>query len=413
MLEGTLRTLKNTKSICPICYKEISAKVIKENEKIFLVKRCDHCKKRFKNLLEKNARLYEELMNKSQQKRNEFRKLILPVTNDCNLKCPVCYENGLKLKDLALKEIREVVSRFDGEIVVISGGEPTLRKDLPSIISLISKRHISVLATNGILLTDRDYLETLKQAGLDYVLFSFNSFNDKTYEKINGRRLLKVKLKALANLKNLKMRTVLSVMVIRNVNEDELGEILKFAIGNSDFIKELRIRVQAPFGRYVEQEKMTLSEIIEELSKVIRVETEEILAEIGLRKAFYKASRILTGKVYTHKPCSLRFHIKIEKNETFPIGRVLEPRRYANTQLGHLISIINFIRLVGLKSLVRWALSGFDITRILESSAFLSIALRVWPDKKDVDLNEIRRCQTAYPTGNGLFPFCYRNVMKN
>ena len=179
--------------------------------------------------------------------------LIIDVTRACNLKCPICFtESPKKSNDLSLEKFTLLVGRYKGKRIIISGGEPTLREDLFEMIKIVrKKKNIPILATNGIKLSDYSYTLKLKKSGLEYILFSFNGFNDRIYTKINGKKLLRVKLEALKNIKKVGMKVILSVLLVKGVNDDpsEVRKILEFSLKNNSTIQEVRIRTISPFGR--------------------------------------------------------------------------------------------------------------------------------------------------------------------
>jgi len=93
------------------------------------------------------------------------------VTSICNARCKMCFnwrniDNAYKKKELKLGEIKKIFKNF-GKLqqLTVSGGEPTLRKDLPEILEFISHNNdvqVITLPTNGIL-PDKVY-ETAKRS---------------------------------------------------------------------------------------------------------------------------------------------------------------------------------------------------------------------------------------------------------
>ena len=101
----------------------------------------------------------------------------------CNFRCPFCHNGGLALGDDAdgIMSTSELLAFLDSrrgrlQAVCISGGEPTLHRDLPELISEIKSRGFEVkLDTNG---TNPEMLSSLIADGLiDYVAMDIkNSF---------------------------------------------------------------------------------------------------------------------------------------------------------------------------------------------------------------------------------------------
>lgn len=146
---------EKTKSICPICLQELDARVIENNNKVFLEKECPQYG-RFEVLIEEDAELYKRLMNKEFRKeRLPFRRLTLPITHKCNLNCQVCYAPDRGIKDFCIEELKAVIQDFKCEVIKLTGGEPTLYNNLPFLIDTIHENGKKCnLSTNGVKLID-------------------------------------------------------------------------------------------------------------------------------------------------------------------------------------------------------------------------------------------------------------------
>src|SRR3989339_1150712 len=86
-----------------------------------------------------------------------LRTIELALLTECNSKCIMCYASKMKKEDdkyLSVEEYRNVwkqASRLGAFSVILSGGEPTLRKDLFDIISVMDpKNTIFALVTNSL-----------------------------------------------------------------------------------------------------------------------------------------------------------------------------------------------------------------------------------------------------------------------
>ncbi|MCX5657761.1 MAG: radical SAM protein [Candidatus Omnitrophica bacterium] len=113
--------------------------------------------------------------------------------------------------------------------VVLSGGEPTLKEDLFSIIDMIKKsNNIPILYTNGIKLADQDYVLKLAASGIKKVYLSLDGLDPRTTEVICGdSRYLDFKLKALDNLRQAgKIKVCIAPRIVYGVNESEIANLL-------------------------------------------------------------------------------------------------------------------------------------------------------------------------------------------
>jgi radical SAM protein with 4Fe4S-binding SPASM domain len=118
-------------------------------------------------------------------------RMDLAITYRCNNKCLHCYAGGPKeTKELTTQEWSSVINKlFDLGIpqVVFTGGEPTLRDDLSTLIAQTQKTGlISGLVTNGRKLKDEPYFKSLVDAGLDHVQITLESHSPKIHDKITG-----------------------------------------------------------------------------------------------------------------------------------------------------------------------------------------------------------------------------------
>jgi len=124
------------------------------------------------------------------------RSVLFPViwvTNRCNLKCLMCDQwktpPGLLSEELTTKEwfsFIDSASRMHASVIVITGGEPLLREDLPDIINYIRRRDIAChLCTNGTLLNE-DIINKLKASKLNSISVSLDSFDPGTHNKLRG-----------------------------------------------------------------------------------------------------------------------------------------------------------------------------------------------------------------------------------
>ncbi|MDO4895819.1 MAG: GTP 3',8-cyclase MoaA [Moraxella sp.] len=124
--------------------------------------------------------------------------LRLSVTDFCNFRCNYCLPNGYQGKrpnnELSLNEIDTLLTAFANlgtQKVRLTGGEPSVRKDLADIIAQArSKSAIKTIAisTNGYKLGK--HLLTWQQAGLDQLNISLDSFDPVVFRQITGFDML-------------------------------------------------------------------------------------------------------------------------------------------------------------------------------------------------------------------------------
>jgi pyrroloquinoline quinone biosynthesis protein E len=160
--------------------------------------------------------------------------LLCEITYRCNLQCPYCY-NPLGLQgyrdELTTSDWLRVLTQA-AELGVVqahfSGGEPTLRPDLPQLIAGASSAGLYTnLITQGTFLDDR-LLDALLQAGLDHVQISIQAPERELADLIAGTAAHDKKLDALTRLRDRDVALTLNC-VLHRLNHDSIVETIAFA----------------------------------------------------------------------------------------------------------------------------------------------------------------------------------------
>jgi uncharacterized radical SAM superfamily Fe-S cluster-containing enzyme len=105
--------------------------------------------------------------------------------------------------------------------------------------------------SNGIKMAESlEYCKELKESGLDSVYLQFDGLTSKPYIKARGINLLPIKLEAIKNLKEAGFTNITLVPVlIKGVNDNQVGDIIRFAIENRDCIKAVNFQPISFTGR--------------------------------------------------------------------------------------------------------------------------------------------------------------------
>jgi hypothetical protein len=146
--------------------------------------------------------------------------------------------------------------------VQLTGGEPTTRKDLVHIIGMGREKGFWGIEvnTNGLVIAKRPgYLEDLVAAGLTGVYLSFDGVTGSVYETTCGRDILDVKLAAIERCREVGIQVVLSVAVVSGLNDGQLGDLLRFALENSDVVAGLALQPAFTSGRFEANRAMPMS----------------------------------------------------------------------------------------------------------------------------------------------------------
>lgn len=175
-----------------------------------------------------------ELIDRYQRR---FRYLRLSIIDACNFRCSYCLPNGYCFdskaeKPLRLDEIRNLVSAFAGlgvEKVRVSGGEPTLRRDLLPILAGIAEVpgiRTLALSTNGYRL--KTLAPELKTHGCQAVNVSLDSLNSERFAKVTGERGNHAVLEGIESALIEGLRVKINAVLMRGVNDRELPDFLDY-----------------------------------------------------------------------------------------------------------------------------------------------------------------------------------------
>ncbi|HEY7636764.1 MAG TPA: GTP 3',8-cyclase MoaA [Gemmatimonadales bacterium] len=168
-----------------------------------------------------------------------LRNLRISVTDRCNLRCQYCmpeeeYVWLPRSSILSFEEIDRLAGVFISlgvERIRLTGGEPLLRQNLPTLVSLLSRRKALndlSLTTNGTLLARS--AKALRQAGLNRVTLSFDTLRPERMRHFarsakHGDVLEGIDAALASGFDEVKLNTV----VVRGFNDDEVVELFEFA----------------------------------------------------------------------------------------------------------------------------------------------------------------------------------------
>ena len=290
-----------TRSMCPECKDIINGEIHLTDGKVVLRKRCPRgCNngKPWEVLISPNAEGYldQQRFNKPGTIPLEFSTeinegcpydcglcpdhkqhaclVLIEVNTACDLACPTCFANAGSGYNITMDECETMLDTFvrteaDPEAVQFSGGEPTLHPQLFDFIKLAKKkgiRHVMV-NTNGLRIV-RDPEWAAEFAALDpTVYFQFDGLRDSTYVALRGEPLLDEKLKVLDKLAEFDLNTILVAAIERDVNEDEIPEIIKFGLEHPA-VRAVMFQPVTHTGRHLEFDPMnrvTIPEVIERI----------------------------------------------------------------------------------------------------------------------------------------------------
>jgi len=166
--------------------------------------------------------------------------LIVDLTNRCNMFCSLCYMDANAASYVHELNMQDVTALFERarsfkpqrEInVLFSGGEATLS---PLFLDAVEHAksvgfHRLHVATNGIRFAqERDFAVKAKAAGLHGVYLQFDGVSEEKNSHRGIGNYMEMKLRALDNIAAAGMKTTLQVTVVNGLNNDGIGDIIRF-----------------------------------------------------------------------------------------------------------------------------------------------------------------------------------------
>jgi MoaA/NifB/PqqE/SkfB family radical SAM enzyme len=266
-------TLLPTVSLCHQCHSHIPAWRYHKEGKVYIAKKCklhgiSH------HMIESDYEFYSGIYYTQDNPKYNFNGgVLIEVTDRCNLTCPHCYhEPDNSLKDQSIDAILSQIKNWplgknDIERVILSGAEPTLRKDFTELVGRITELNpditVSVM-TNGICFSDLDYVKEAKERGLSGVNVGLNhpSYNDHAV----------IRKKQLTAINNLHLEGMsISYISYTMMSLDEIDFIMNEVCSNEWRSKNFRIRYGSDIGRNPGQERLFVSDVYKAIESWCRI----------------------------------------------------------------------------------------------------------------------------------------------
>lgn len=253
-----------TISLCNTCLRRVDAKIVFEDGNVFMHKNCSEHGFQ-KVLIATDIEYYKNIRNYNKPSETPLKfntkthygcpydcglctdheqhscLTVIEITDRCNLTCPTCYamsspHYGSHRTVAEVEKMLDIIVANEGtpDVVQISGGEPTIHPDFFAIMDIAKKKPIRhlMLNTNGIRIAkDPAFAKRLAGYAPDFEIYlQFDSFKASALEQLRGTDMRETRQKALAHLNELNLSTTLVVTLQKGVNDDEIGELIAFAL---------------------------------------------------------------------------------------------------------------------------------------------------------------------------------------
>lgn len=294
-----------TQSVCPVCLRTVQAQLRKSGHTVSLAKLCpEHGS--FESVVWRGEPRFADWLRPKTPSRPpglfterdkgcphdcglcpEHRQhtctALIEITSRCNLRCPVCFADaGLaSARTSGDPDMDQLCFLYDRTLeaqggtpscnIQLSGGEPTVRDDLPEIIRLGRDKGFPFiqLNTNGLRLArEPGYAEALRDAGLASVFLQFDGVSDAPYLTLRGKALWAEKQRVVQRCGEAGLGVVLVPTLVPGVNDRQLGDILRFALRAGAHVRGVHFQPISYFGRHprpegpADSERLTLPEIM-------------------------------------------------------------------------------------------------------------------------------------------------------
>ncbi|MDH3324432.1 MAG: radical SAM protein [Candidatus Peregrinibacteria bacterium] len=154
-----------------------------------------------------------------------MKKALIRTGYSCNNNCTFCHLGHKRQGNLTTQEIKNKIifcKKKGYNFIVLSGGEPTIRKDLLIIANFIKQNEMSLgLITNGRMFSYKPILEKLIHNNLKYAYISLLGSTKEIHDKIVGAQSFNQTIKGIENLtKHNSVKHKINVTVVsKNIND--------------------------------------------------------------------------------------------------------------------------------------------------------------------------------------------------
>lgn len=378
------------------------------------------------------------------------------LTNRCNLSCWYCFfycKKGQPVYEPSLGQIRQMLHMLRSQkpiatnAVQLTGGEPMMRDDIVEIIELAREEgfdHIQ-LNTNGIRLSQEPELaKKIAELGSHVLYLSFDGVTPQTNPK-NYWEIPRV----LDNCYNAGIGVVLVPTVINGVNDHEIGDIIRFGIGNIHVVRGVDYQPVSFVGqmpdRLRRRQRITIPGVIHRIEEQTNGQIrKEDFYPVPVAKQVTDFIEVMRGRrIYRlseHFACGMATYVFKDGKKMVPLPRFFDVEGFFE-YLEETGQNLKDKGLMALRKPVVYSKLLFAMKKYLDekkkpkdlkfvrslSSAFtganyrglgvmhhdsLFVGMMHFQDPYNWDIDRIHKCGIHYAVPDGrLIPFCTFNVI--
>ncbi|GAA3181883.1 radical SAM protein [Nonomuraea roseoviolacea subsp. carminata] len=186
--------------------------------------------------------------------------LLEDIAEACNLRCPTCFADsspdlsGIVPVADVLANVDQRLARENGrlDVLMLSGGEPTLHPELPLLLRELTQRPVTriLINTNGVLVArDDDLLDLLTEHRERVeVYLQYDGGSAEASRHHRGGDLRRLKEQAVRRLSEREIFTTLVMTAALGVNDGEIGDVVRVAL-DTPFVGGVSLQPQFGSGR--------------------------------------------------------------------------------------------------------------------------------------------------------------------
>lgn len=291
------------RSLCPICQAIVDAELYEDDGHVMMKKSCTQ-HGNFTELISSDVEFFLKICRTHYEQPDKIENphsvntshcpeacglceqhvsrpamVNIDLTNRCNMNCPICFANSNATGSVCELTLQQVKKMLDAAANIrprgpaclqFVGGEPTIHPDFIECVRQAKTRgfsHVQV-ATNGLKFAQSlEFCQAASDAGLDQLYLQFDGLSDEVYMKIRGRALVETKQKAIDNIRKANIRVVLVPTIVKGLNDDQVGNIARYAVDNVDTISAISWQPVAITGRIDESERLSMRYTMADLAR--------------------------------------------------------------------------------------------------------------------------------------------------
>ena len=383
----------------------------------------------------------------------------IDLTNRCNMRCPICFANAGVTGTVCEPDYAEIVRQLQTlrdlrptpcTAIQFTGGEPTIHPEFLRIVTTAGEMgfsHIQI-ATNGIRLADPEFAERCFEAGLHVLYLQFDGVGEEAYRTTrNFPGIWAKKLAVVENCRRLGMKICLVPTILKGVNDEQVGEIFRFAVDNIDVVSAISYQPVSFTGRIDEAERAarryTVGDLGRDIAAASGASPLRDMFPLSIVVPLSQIIEALTGKPKVrpscHPDCAFGTYFLVSpEGRAYPFPQVIN----VEGMFTEMNRIAARIRRRGRAT--RWdqwrtfrmfkrhfradaAPPGLTVKRFIRSLQglvdkhvgrgegekdtykTLLCAGMHFQDRYNYDVQRVQRCVILYSTPAGVFPFCSYN----